>query len=105
MTTQCSIHYAAVLRILCYVKRTLFHGLHFSSRSSLDLHVYSDVDWVGDLTDRRSTTGIVSYLVILSSLGVARNNLLLLALTLRLSIVLLLTPPLSFSSSIGYYMI
>jgi hypothetical protein len=39
------------------VKGTLFHGLHFSSRSSLDLRVYSDADWAGDPTDCRSTTG------------------------------------------------
>ena len=40
-----SVHYAAVLRILRYVKGTLYHGLHYSSRSFLELHAYSDVDW------------------------------------------------------------
>ena len=38
------VHYAAVLRILRYVKGTLYHGLHYSSRSSLELHAYLDVD-------------------------------------------------------------
>jgi hypothetical protein len=57
MTAPRSVHYAAVLHILRYVKGTLFHGLHFSSHSSLDLRVYSDADWAGDPTDRRSTTG------------------------------------------------
>ena len=52
-----SVHYDAVLRILRYVKGTLYHGLHYSSRSSLKLHAYSDADWVGDLTDRCSITG------------------------------------------------
>ena len=52
-----SVHYAAVLRILQYVKGTLYHGLHYSSQFSLELHAYSDVDWVGDLTDRCSITG------------------------------------------------
>ena len=33
-----SVHYADVLRILRYVKDTLNHGLHYSSRSSLELH-------------------------------------------------------------------
>ena len=33
-----SVHYADVLRILRYVKDTLYHGLHYSSRSSLELH-------------------------------------------------------------------
>jgi hypothetical protein len=41
MTAPRSIHYAIVLR---NVKGTLFHGLHFSSHSSLDLRVYSDAD-------------------------------------------------------------
>jgi hypothetical protein len=57
MTAPRSVHYADVLRILRYVKGTLFHGLHFSSYSSLDLRVYSNADWAGDPTDRRSTTG------------------------------------------------
>jgi len=57
MTAPRSVHYAAVLRILRYVKGTLFHGLHFSSHSSLDLRVYSNADWAGDPTDRCSTTG------------------------------------------------
>jgi hypothetical protein len=57
MTTPRLVHYVVVLRILYYVKGALFHGLPFSSHSSLDLRVYSDADWAGDPTDRRSTTG------------------------------------------------
>uniref|UniRef100_A0A2N9EKK8 Uncharacterized protein n=1 Tax=Fagus sylvatica TaxID=28930 RepID=A0A2N9EKK8_FAGSY len=56
MAAPRSLHYAAVLRILRYLKDTLFHGLHFSSQSSLTLQAYSDADWAGDPTDRRSTT-------------------------------------------------
>ena len=47
-----STHYAAVLRILRYIKGTLFNGLHFSATSSLVLQAYSDSDWAGDPTDR-----------------------------------------------------
>ena len=57
-----STHFSAVLRILRYVKGTLFHGLHFSSHSSLTLTGYSDADWAGDPTDRRSTTGYCFFL-------------------------------------------
>ena len=46
-----SVHYAAILRILRYVKGTLYHGLHYSSQSSLEFRAYSDVDWAGDPTD------------------------------------------------------
>ncbi|GKV26996.1 hypothetical protein SLEP1_g36206 [Rubroshorea leprosula] len=51
-----STHYVAVLCIIRYIKGTMFHGLHFSSHSSLELHAYSDVDWVGDSNDHKSTT-------------------------------------------------
>ena len=37
-----SVHCAAILQILRYVKGTLYHGLHYFSRSSLELHAYSD---------------------------------------------------------------
>uniref|UniRef100_A0A2N9GZU4 Integrase catalytic domain-containing protein n=1 Tax=Fagus sylvatica TaxID=28930 RepID=A0A2N9GZU4_FAGSY len=57
MAASRSLHYAAILQILRYLKGTLFHGLHFSSQSSLTLQAYSDADWAGDPTDRRSTTG------------------------------------------------
>ena len=52
MDTPHSVSYAAVLQILRYVRGTLYHGLHYSSWSSLELHAYSDADWASDLTDR-----------------------------------------------------
>ncbi|XP_057720187.1 uncharacterized mitochondrial protein AtMg00810-like [Arachis stenosperma] len=55
-------HYAAVLRILRYIKGTLFHGIYFSAHSSLTLQTYSDADWAGDPTDRRSTTSYCLFL-------------------------------------------
>ena len=39
-----SVHYATVLRVLRYVKGTLYHGLHYSSWSALELHAYSDLN-------------------------------------------------------------
>ena len=50
-------HYVTVLRILCYLKGTLFHGLFYSAQSSLVLRAFSNTDWTGDPTDPRSTTG------------------------------------------------
>ena len=44
MDTPCSVHYAVVLQILRYIKGTLYHCLHYSSRSSLELHAYSDAN-------------------------------------------------------------
>jgi hypothetical protein len=57
MSAPCSTHYAAVLRILRYIKGTLFHSLHFSAQSSLKLRAYANADWAGDPTDHRFTTG------------------------------------------------
>ena len=36
---------------------TLFHDLFYSAQSPLVLRAFSDADWAGDSTDRRSTTG------------------------------------------------
>ncbi|KAL9249579.1 Retrovirus-related Pol polyprotein from transposon RE1-like protein [Drosera capensis] len=58
MTSPRSTHFAAVLRILRYVKGIIFHGLHFSFSSTLELHA----DWAGDPTDRRSTTDYCFFL-------------------------------------------
>ena len=57
MSALRSPHYADVLKILQYLKGSIFDGLHFSSHSSLTLQAYSDADWASDPTDRRSTIG------------------------------------------------
>ncbi|GAV61385.1 hypothetical protein CFOL_v3_04912 [Cephalotus follicularis] len=62
MSAPRTTHFSAVLRILRYLKGTLFHGLHFSSESSLALHAFCDADWAGDPTDRHSTTGYCFFL-------------------------------------------
>ena len=62
MSAPRTTHFSAVLRILRYVKGTLFHGLHFCHSSPLELRAYSDADWAGDPTDRRSTTGYCFFL-------------------------------------------
>ena len=59
-----STQHAAVLRILRYLKGTLFHGIFYSTQSPLILRAFYDADWVEDPTDRRSTT---SYCFLLSS--------------------------------------
>jgi len=37
-------HYTTPLRILRNLKSTMFHGLHYSAHSSLELRAFSDVD-------------------------------------------------------------
>ncbi|PKU60505.1 putative mitochondrial protein [Dendrobium catenatum] len=48
-------------RLLRYIKGTLSFGLPISS-GSLDLIAYSDSDWAGDPTDRKSTSGYCAFL-------------------------------------------
>lgn len=62
MSAPRTSHYSAVLHILRYVRGTLLHGLHFSADSSLLLTGFSDADWAGDPTDRRSITGYCFFL-------------------------------------------
>ena len=52
MAAPRSLHYAVVIRILQYLKDTIFDSLHFSSHSSLTLQAYSDANWAGDPIDR-----------------------------------------------------
>ena len=62
VTAPTTVHWAAVLRILRYLRGTQFQSLLFPSSSSLELRAYSDADWAGDLTDRKSTTGFCVFL-------------------------------------------
>ncbi|XP_068650520.1 uncharacterized mitochondrial protein AtMg00810-like [Aristolochia californica] len=55
-------HWTAVLHILRYSRGTVHHGLLLSSTSDLVLTGYYDVDWAGDTTDQKSTTGYCIFL-------------------------------------------
>jgi hypothetical protein len=52
-------HWIAVKRIFRYLQGTLQFKLRFGGLSPHDVVGYCDADWVGDLEDRRSTTGFV----------------------------------------------
>ncbi|GJU12978.1 hybrid signal transduction histidine kinase M [Tanacetum coccineum] len=55
-------HLSALKRILRYVRGTLSYGLQLYSSTMLSLVAYSDADWVGCPTTRRSTWVIVFFL-------------------------------------------
>ncbi|GKB15753.1 ribonuclease H-like domain-containing protein [Tanacetum coccineum] len=55
-------HFSALKRILRYVQGTLDYGLQLFSSSTTDLVAYSDADWVGCPTTRRSTSGYCVFL-------------------------------------------
>ncbi|KAL5564653.1 hypothetical protein UlMin_027817 [Ulmus minor] len=57
-----TIHWAAILRILRYLRGTIFHSLLLPSTSSLDLRAYSDADHGRDPTSRKFVTGFCIFL-------------------------------------------
>ena len=58
-------HWAAVKRLLCYVKGTVDQRIVFPKigRSRLQLTVFSDVDMAGDIDGRWSTSSVLVFLV------------------------------------------
>ncbi|XP_028087463.1 uncharacterized protein LOC114288177 [Camellia sinensis] len=62
VSTHRSIHWAALVCILRYLRGTIFLGLLLSSTSSLDLVAYVDSDWAGDINDRKSTFSFYMFL-------------------------------------------
>ncbi|KAH0682733.1 hypothetical protein KY290_021329 [Solanum tuberosum] len=55
-------HWRAVKRLIRYLKSIAHYGIRITQRSSLNLSVFYDVDWVGNLSDRSSTTGYIIFL-------------------------------------------
>lgn len=56
-----SIHLTAAKHLLRYLKGTVNYKMEFKPEPELpiSLHAYSDADWAGNKTDRRSTTGMI----------------------------------------------
>ncbi|GJR99551.1 ribonuclease H-like domain-containing protein, partial [Tanacetum coccineum] len=55
-------HFSALKRILRYIRGTIDHGLQLFSASTTSLVAYSDADWAGCPTTRRSTSGYCVFL-------------------------------------------
>jgi len=54
-------HMEAVYRILRYLKMTPGQGLFFKRSERREIEIYTDADWAGSVTDRRSTSGYCTY--------------------------------------------
>ena len=52
-------HLDAARRILRYVKSTLQYGLFYEAGCKIQVHGYTDADWAGSISDRRSTSGFM----------------------------------------------
>jgi len=59
METQRKPHLDAVRCILRYIKHTLQCGIFYETKSQLQVHGYTDVNWASNVSDRRSTNGFM----------------------------------------------
>lgn len=50
-------HYDAVIRILRYLKSAPGKGLFFGRHDHIQVEAYTDADWAGSVSDRKSTSG------------------------------------------------
>ncbi|XP_073227024.1 uncharacterized protein [Cicer arietinum] len=54
-------HLEAVYRILRYLKSNPGKGLCFKKTNDREVSIFTDADWAGSITDRKSTTGYCAY--------------------------------------------
>ncbi len=59
MQTPPKPHLDAMRRILRYIKHTLKCGIFYETKSQLQVHGYTDVNWAGNVSNRRSTSGFM----------------------------------------------
>ena len=55
-------HFEAAYRIVRYLKGTPGKGLLFRKNTNLQIQIYTDADWAGCINDRRSTSGICTFI-------------------------------------------
>ena len=55
-------HWEAVIRIVRYLKAHPGHGLLYKANGHLWVEAYTDANWVGSPSDRKSTTGYCIFL-------------------------------------------
>ena len=51
------VHWIAAKHVLRYLKGTIDYGLRYTSDHEMSLVGYTDADWAGSVTDRKSTSG------------------------------------------------
>jgi hypothetical protein len=51
-------HWIAAKHVLRYIRGTINYGLRYTTYSDIQLHRFTDSDWVGSAEDRKSTSGM-----------------------------------------------
>ena len=62
LQSPCDSHWDAVIRILRYIKSTPGQGVLYENKGHTQVVGYTDADWVGSPTYRRSTSGYYVFL-------------------------------------------
>jgi len=62
METLTSTHMKVAKRIFRYLKGTLDYGLFYSFSNDFKLHGFCDSDYVGDIDDKKSTSGFIFFM-------------------------------------------
>ena len=55
-------HMGVIYKILCYLKSTPGKGILFQKMGNIEVEAYNDVDWVGSIVNRRSTSRYCTFL-------------------------------------------
>ncbi|XP_043700429.1 uncharacterized protein LOC122651179 [Telopea speciosissima] len=61
MQSPCKSHWDAAIRVLRYLKGAPGKGLIYRPKRHMELVAYSNADWAGSASDRRSTTGYCTF--------------------------------------------
>ena len=59
ITSPTEVHLKAAKRILRYLKGTINYGIYYKKNEDKQLIAYTDNDYAGDITDRKSTSSYV----------------------------------------------
>ncbi|GJS14948.1 retrovirus-related pol polyprotein from transposon TNT 1-94 [Tanacetum coccineum] len=76
-------HLEAVKRIFCYIKGTSHLGLWYPKGTGLETIVYADSDHAGDYVDRKSTSGVCTFVGCCLTLWMSKKQTALAILTIE----------------------
>ena len=62
MKAPCLPHWEAAIQIVRYLKAHPGRGLSYKANGHLLVEAFTDVDWAGSPSDRKSTTGYCTFL-------------------------------------------
>ncbi|XP_019179162.1 PREDICTED: uncharacterized protein LOC109174378 [Ipomoea nil] len=62
MANPTKFHWEAAVRVVKYLKSAPGRGILYANHGHMSVEAFSDADWVGSLSDRKSTTGYCVFL-------------------------------------------